>query len=141
MKKIIFLCTGNICRSQMAEGFAKALGKGKVEVYSGGIKAEGFIHPLAIKVMGEAGIDISEQKSKLIDLELLKQIDLIVTLCSNAEESCPTTPLNIRKIHCPVDDPTKVIGTDEEVLLAFRKAREEVKEVVESILKNFIFDD
>jgi arsenate reductase len=125
----------------MAEGFAKALGKGKAEVYSGGTKPEGIIHPLAVEVMRESGIDISEQKSKLIDLKLLNQMDLIITLCSNVEQICPATPVNIRRIHCPINDPTKAIGDYEEVLSAFRKAREEVKEVVESVFKNYIFDD
>jgi len=130
----MFLCTGNTYRSQMAEGFGKFFGKGRFEVFSAGIKAEGFVNLLAIKVMNEVGIDISEHKSKVINNKLLNQMDLIVTLCSNAEETCPVTPSKIKRIHIPVNDPSKIIGTEEEVLNAFRKARDETKEKVLEII-------
>ena len=134
MTKIMFLCTGNTCRSQMAEGFARAIGKDAVEVHSAGIKAEGFVNPLAIKVMKEIGIDISGHKSKMIETNLLNSMDIIVTLCGHADETCPLTPPGIRRIHIPVDDPSKVSGSDEEILAAFRKARDEIRERVDSLL-------
>lgn len=134
--KIMFLCTGNTCRSQMAEGLAIAFGKGRVEAFSAGIKAEGFVHPRAINAMKEIGIDISGQRSKAIDPALLNQMDLIVTLCGHADETCPVTPANIRKIHVPIDDPSKTEGTEEEKEHAFRNARDEIKEKISGILKD-----
>lgn len=138
MIKIMFLCTGNTCRSQMAEGFAKYLSKGKMEVHSAGVKAEGFVNPLAIEVMKEVGIDISEQKSKVVDLNLLNKMDYIITLCSNAEETCPVTPPHIKRIHIPIDDPSKERGSRKEILPAFRKARDKIKFEVENLLKTIL---
>ena len=134
MTRIMFLCTGNTCRSQMAEGFAKVLGKGKIEAFSAGVKAEGFVNPHAIKAMKEIGIDLSGQKSKVIDPMLLNRMDIIVTLCSNAEETCPVTPPKIKRIHIPIDDPSNAKGTDEEVLAAFKKTRKEIEEKIRLIL-------
>jgi arsenate reductase len=129
MKKIMFLCTANSCRSQMAEGFAKEFGKGLVEVHSAGLMSAG-VHRRAIAVMKEVGIDISKQKSKEIDEDLLRKMDIVVTLCGNAEETCPWTPLNIRRIHWPIKDPVGTLGTEEEIMNEFRRARDEIKEKV-----------
>lgn len=126
MIKIMFLCTGNSCRSQMAEGFARELGKGLIEPYSAGIIAAG-VNPRAIAVMKEAGIDISGQKSEEINEDLLRTMDIVITLCSNAEESCPYTPPEIKRIHWPVKDPVGTIGTEEEIMKEFRRARDEIK--------------
>ena len=134
MKKVMFLCTGNTCRSQMAEGFAKELGKGLIESYSAGLMPAGVVHPRAIAVMKEAGIDISGQKSKGIDPELLGTMDIIVTLCGNAEASCPFTPPSIQRLHWPVDDPIGAKGTEEEIMKEFRKARDEIKAGVKGLL-------
>jgi len=127
MKKVMFLCTGNTCRSQMAEGFAKQLGKGLIEAHSAGLMPAGVVHPRAIAVMKEAGIDISGQTSKAIDSDLLRKMDIVVTLCGNAEASCPVTPPEIRRMHWPVDDPVGTAGTEGEIMGAFRKARDEIK--------------
>jgi len=127
MKKVMFLCTANSCRSQMAEGFAKELGKGLLEVYSAGLFAAG-VHRRAIAVMKEIGIDISRQKSKEINEELLRQMDLVITLCGNAEASCPWTPPHIKRIHWPIEDPVGTIGTEQEIMNGFRRARDEIKE-------------
>lgn len=126
MIKIMFLCTGNSCRSQMAEGFARELGKGLIEPYSAGLIAAG-VNPRAIAVMKEAGIDISGQKSEEINEDLLRTMDIVITLCSNAEESCPYTPTEIKRIHWPVKDPVGTIGTEEEIMKEFRRARDEIK--------------
>jgi arsenate reductase len=134
MKKLMFLCTANSCRSQMAEGFAKEFGKGLIEVYSAGLMSAG-VHRKAIAVMKEMGIDISTQKSKVIDEDLLKKMDIIVTLCGNAEESCPWTPPHIKRIHWPIKDPVGTIGTEEEIMNEFRRARDEIKEKVKKLIE------
>lgn len=134
MIKIMFLCTGNTCRSQIAEGFAKSIGKDKFQVFSAGIKAEGFVNPYAIRVMKEIGIDISNQQSKVIDYELFKTMDYVITLCSNAEETCPFTPPQIKRIHIPIDDPSKVKGNEDEILSAFRNTRDEIELKVKELL-------
>ena len=134
MKKIMFLCTANSCRSQMAEGFAKEFGKGLIEVYSAGLMSAG-VHRRAIAVMKEIGIDISTQKSKTINEDLLKKMDIIVTLCGNAEESCPLTPPHIKRIHWPIKDPVGTLGTEEEIMNEFRRARDEIKEKVKKLIE------
>jgi arsenate reductase len=134
MKKIMFLCTANSCRSQMAEGFAKEFGKGLIEVHSAGLMAAG-VHNRAIAVMKEIGIDISNQKSKVIEEGLLKQMDIIVTLCGYAEELCPYTPPEIKRIHWPIKDPVGTIGTEQEIMNEFRHARDEIKEKVQKLIE------
>ncbi len=133
MLKVMFLCTGNSCRSQMAEGLARKLGQGRVAVYSAGLIPAG-VNPYAKRVMKEIGIDISGQKSKVIDEELLRKMDIIITLCGNAALSCPLTPLEIKRLHWPIEDPVGTIGTDDEILEAFRKARDEIRERIEGFL-------
>jgi arsenate reductase (thioredoxin) len=134
MKKIMFLCTANSCRSQMAEGFAKEYGKGIVEVYSAGLMAAG-VQQRAIAVMKEIGIDISRQQSKEIDANLLRQMDIVITLCGHAEETCPLTPPEIRRIHWPIKDPVGTTGTEEQIMNEFRRARDEIKEKVEGLIR------
>ena len=126
MNKIMFLCTGNSCRSQMAEGFAREFGKGLIEPYSAGLIAAG-VNKRAVTVMKEAGIDISGQKSEEINEDLLKTMDIVITLCGNAEESCPYTPPEIKRMHWPIEDPVGTIGTEEEIMREFRRARYEIK--------------
>lgn len=133
MLKVMFLCTGNSCRSQMAEGFARAFGKGLIEPYSAGLMAAG-VHPRAIAVMNEIRIDISKQKSKEIDEAYLRSMDVVITLCSNAEESCPWTPPEIKRLHWPIKDPVGTIGTDEHIMNEFRRARDEIREKVEEFV-------
>ena len=134
MKKVMFLCTANSCRSQMAEGFAKEFGKGLIEVHSAGLMAAG-VHRRAIAVMQEIGIDISRQKSKEIDEDLLRKMDIIVTLCGNAEETCPWTPPQIQRIHWPIKDPVGTVGTEVEIMKEFRRARDEIKERVKKLVE------
>ncbi len=140
MKKIMFLCTANSCRSQMAEGFAREFGKGLIEVYSAGLMSAG-VHKRAIAVMKEIGIDISKQRSKEIDEELLRKMDIVITLCGNAEETCPWTPPNIKRIHWPIKDPVGTIGTEEEIMNEFRRARDEIKEKVISLIEEIKITD
>jgi len=135
MKKVIFLCTANSCRSQMAEGLAREYGKGLIEVYSAGLMAAG-VHRRAIAVMKEIGIDISGQKSKMIEENFLKKMDIVVTLCVHAEEYCPVTPPGIKRIHWPIKDPVGTIGTEEQIMREFRRARDEIKEKVQDLIKD-----
>ena len=134
MKKIMFLCTGNSCRSQMAEGFAREFGKGLIEPYSAGLMAVG-VHQRAIAVMKEAGIDITGQKSEEIDEGLLRTMDMVITLCSNAEEACPYTPPEIMRIHWPITDPVGTSGTEAEITKEFRRARDEIREKIENLIR------
>ena len=134
MKKVMFLCTGNTCRSQMAEGFARELGEGIIEPCSAGLMPAGVVHPLAIRVMAEAGIDISGQRSTGIDTDLLQKMDIIVTLCGNAEASCPVTPPDIRRLHWPIDDPVGTAGTEGKIMTAFRNARDEIKRKITELI-------
>lgn len=133
-KKIMFLCTANSCRSQMAEGFAKEFGKGLIEVYSAGLMTAN-VHRRAIAIMKEVGIDISRHTSKLIDEDLLKQMDIVVTLCGNAEEYCPLTPPEIKRIHLPVKDPVGTVGSEEAIMTDFRRARDEIKGKVQKLIQ------
>lgn len=133
-KKVLFLCTGNSCRSQMAEGFVRALGGESWEAYSAGLDPQG-VNPNAVKVMSEAGIDISGQKSKLIDPAVLENVDLIVTLCGSADEKCPAVPARVRREHWPLEDPAKATGSSDEVLEVFRRVRDEIHRRVEDLTK------
>jgi len=119
----------------MAEGFARELGKGLLQARSAGLMAAG-VHPRAIAVMREAGIDITGQKSKEIDTDLLGTMDMVITLCGNAEESCPWTPPEIRRLHWPVRDPVGTVGTEEEIMEAFREARDEIKQKIIELINS-----
>jgi len=132
--KIMFLCTGNSCRSQMAEGLARELGNGILEPFSAGLMAAG-VHDRAIAVMKELGIDISRQKSKEIDESFLKTMDVIITLCDNAAEACPRTPPGIKRIHWPIRDPVGIWGTEKVIMNDFRRARDEIKEKLQEFVK------
>lgn len=118
----------------MAEGFARELGRGIIEPYSAGLLAAG-VNERAAAVMREIGIDISGQRSKEIDGDLLRTMDAVVTLCSNARESCPVTPPGVRRFHWPVKDPVGAVGTEAEVLAEFRRAREEIRELVLRLIR------
>jgi arsenate reductase len=117
----------------MAEGFARELGKALVEPHSAGIMAAG-VHPRAIAVMAEAGIDISGQRSKEIDPDLLRTMDVVITLCDNAAESCPWTPPSLKRLHMPVKDPVGTAGTDDEIMREFRRARDEIREKIQGFI-------
>jgi arsenate reductase len=135
MLKIMFLCTGNSCRSQMAEGFSREFGRGLLDVHSAGLLAT-RVHPRAIMVMNEAGIDISGQYSKEIEEEFLRQMDIVITLCGNAEASCPATPSVLKRLHWPINDPVGTVGSEDEILKAFRTARDEIREKVKDFIRD-----
>jgi arsenate reductase len=117
----------------MAEGFAGEFGKDRLEVHSAGLIAAG-LHPRAVSAMKEIGIDISNQKSKEVDEVLLRTMDVVITLCGNAEEACPWTPPELRRLYWPIKDPVGTIGSEKKIMNEFRRARDEIKEKVISFL-------
>ncbi len=131
--RVLFLSTGNACRSQMAEAWMRALAAGSVKVKSAGIDVQG-LNGVAVTVMAEVGIDMSHQTSVRVNGELLEWADLIVTLCDNVEEQCPVVNFDTLKLHLPLSNPAKVKGNDEMMLAAFRQARDNVKKRVEYVL-------
>lgn len=135
MLKVMFLCTGNSCRSQMAEGLARELGKGLIEVYSAGLIPAG-VNPWAIRAMRDLGIDISGQKSKTIDKKLLRTMDIVVTLCDNAAEACPWTPPEIKRVHWPIKDPVGTVGSEEKIMREFHRARDQIKEKIQVFVQD-----
>lgn len=132
-----FLCTGNACRSQMAEGFAKRLLGPSQRVASAGIEAQG-LNPLAVQVMAERGIDISAQQSKVIDPDYLKHCDWVITLCGDARDRCPVVPKSVQKAHWPLVDPALASGSQAQQLEVFRQVRDaievQVKELKDTII-------
>ena len=131
-EKVLFLCTGNSCRSQMAEGWAKHLLPDLFEAYSAGTDPHG-INPLAVKAMGECGVDISGHHSKSFESLNSVPFDLIVTVCDNAAESCPHTPVGVTVFHAPFKDPPKLAAgskSEEEALAHYRRVRDEIKDFI-----------
>lgn len=124
-KTIYFLCTGNSCRSQMAEGWAKQILGSEWQVRSAGIEAHG-LNPKAVKAMQEIGIDISGQTSDIIDREVLNNAYFVVTLCGDAADKCPTTPPHVKRDHWGFDDPAKATGSEEEKWSVFQRVRNEI---------------
>jgi len=131
--KILFLCTGNSCRSQMAEGWARHFGGDHFDILSAGIEAHGK-NPRAIAVMGEAGVDISGQESTRLTDELLASVDYLVTVCGHADEHCPLLPPGVRKEHWPLEDPARASGSDEDIMQVFRASRDDIRRRVEDLL-------
>ncbi|WP_088007677.1 arsenate reductase (thioredoxin) [Indiicoccus explosivorum] len=126
-KTIYFLCTGNSCRSQMAEGWGKEILGDEWQVLSAGIEAHG-LNPKAVKAMAEAGIDISGQSSDIIDIDILNNADFAVTLCGDAADKCPVTPPSVKRDHWGFPDPAKAEGTEEEKWEVFREVRDGIGE-------------
>lgn len=124
-EKILFLCTGNSCRSQMAEGLLRAMAGGRCEVFSAGTRPQG-VHPDAVRVMREIGIDISQQRSQHVDEFLDAGIDRVIAVCSNARESCPVFPGNVARLHWSFDDPAAAAGGAEARMAVFRRVRDEI---------------
>lgn len=124
--KIMFVCTGNSARSQMAEGFARHFGMGRVEAYSAGMEPS-RLNAFAATVMREKGIDISHQGSKAFDEDLARGMDVVVTVCGSADERCPVLPPEVTRFHWPLEDPAAVHGAEAEILATFRKSRDEIE--------------
>ncbi len=130
---LLFLCTGNSCRSQMAEGWARTLADDGLRVRSAGIEAHGK-NPRAIMVMAEAGVDISTQESNQVDTEWLVWADYVVTVCGHADEHCPVIPAGTTKEHWPLPDPAKAQGSEEQVMAVFRASRDDIRNRVAELL-------
>lgn len=130
---VLYLCTGNSCRSQIAEGWSRLIGNGWVEAQSAGIEAHGK-NPRAIAIMEEAGIDISDQESTIVSDEMLRCADVVVTVCGHADEQCPVLPPGVKKVHWPLTDPAKATGTEEEIMDQFRATRDEIETRVRGLL-------
>ena len=136
--KILFLCTGNSCRSQMAEGWARKLKSDEIEAYSAGIEKHG-LNFLTVKVMAEAGVDISNHASKRVNELLEKNFDYVITLCGNANETCPFFPGGAKKIHVGFDDPpvlAKDAQDEDEALIHYRRVRDEIRQFVFELPKS-----
>jgi len=131
---ILYLCTGNSCRSQMAEGWTRTLGETGFNAESAGIEAHGK-NPRAISVMQEAGVDISGQESTIVSDAMLRRADIVVTVCGHADEQCPALPAGVTKVHWPLTDPAKVTGSEDEIIAEFRATRDEVKKRVQALLE------
>ena len=126
MKKVLVLCTGNSCRSQLAEGYLRHFANGQAEVFSAGIETHG-VNPKAIQVMSEDGIDISHHTSNHIDQYADISFDKVITVCDHAQERCPFFPSSAERFHQNFPDPAKATGSDEEVLDEFRRVRDMIK--------------
>ncbi|MBU2676813.1 MAG: arsenate reductase (thioredoxin) [Gammaproteobacteria bacterium] len=132
---ILFLCTGNSCRSQIAEGWAKHIGGDSIVVQSAGIEAHGK-NPRAIEVMRESGIDISGQESTIVSDGMLHDADVVVTVCGHADEQCPVLSPEITKLHWPLTDPARATGTEEQIMTEFRATRDEIEGRVNELLES-----
>lgn len=133
--KILFLCTGNSCRSQMAEGWAYHLKSVAIEAYSAGIETHG-LNPYAVKVMQEAGVDISGHRSKLLNSLMNITFDWVITVCDNARETCPVFPGKVKRYHISFNDPPKLAAnakTEEEALPHYRQVRDEIRQFIETL--------
>lgn len=133
-KRVLILCTGNSARSQMAEGLLRKLAGDRFAVESAGTVAS-FVRPQAIQVMSEVGIDISSHRSKSLEVFLASPFDYVITVCDNANQSCPVFPGMAERIHWSLDDPAEATGTDDEILAVFRKVRDEIRQKLIDFIK------
>jgi len=129
---VLVLCTGNSCRSHIGEGFLRAAAGELVNVQSAGSKPAGYVHPLAIKVMAEVGIDISGHCSKHLKEFLDQPVHTVITVCGNVDQGCPIFPGQVNRHHWPFEDPAKAAGSEEEILACFRRVRDEMRRVFEA---------
>lgn len=134
---VLILCTGNSCRSHLAEGILRAAAGDTLRVASAGSKPAGYVHPLAIKVMQEIGIDISGHHSKHLNEFLNQQVDTVITVCGNADQACPMFPGQVNRYHWGFDDPAHATGTEEEQLAVFRRVRDEIRRVFEAFAAGY----
>lgn len=137
MKNVLVLCTGNSCRSHIAEAILRAAAKDIFEVNSAGSNPAGYVHPKAVAVMKEIGIDISNHSSKHMNDFLKRDVHTVITVCGNADQACPSFPGQLKRYHWGFDDPAKAEGSDEEVLDVFRRVRDEIKLVFEAYASGY----
>lgn len=135
--RVLILCTGNSCRSHMAEGILRAAGGDLFEVHSAGSNPAGYVHPMAIEALKEIGIDISSHDSKHMDTFLDRDINTVITVCGNADQACPAFPGQVERYHWGFFDPAKATGTDEEAMNCFREIRDQIKLVFEAYVSGY----
>lgn len=135
-QRVLFLCTGNSCRSHMAEGWLRKLGGNDFETFSAGSKPAGYVHPLAVDAMQEAGIDISQHRSKSLTEFTGETFDYVITVCDNARDVCPAFPGAAHQLHWGFDDPAHVPGTDDEKRRVFRRVRGEIEHRIRLFLSS-----
>ena len=136
-KKVLVLCTGNSCRSQIAHGYLAHFGSDKVDVYSAGIETHG-VNPRAIATMKEDGIDISQHTSNNVNEYAQMEFDYVITVCDNAKENCPYFPAKVKMLHHNFPDPAKAKGNEEEITSEFRRVREMIKEYSQNFIREYI---
>ncbi|MFM2081876.1 MAG: hypothetical protein RL380_567 [Verrucomicrobiota bacterium] len=124
---VLILCTGNSCRSHLAEGILRAAAGDILDVQSAGSKPAGYVHPLAVKAMAEIGIDISAHRSKHMNDFLAQPVQTVITVCGNADQACPIFPGQVERHHWPFDDPAHAVGNEAEQMEVFRRVRDEIK--------------
>jgi len=129
---ILILCTGNSCRSHLAEGILRRAGGDLFDVHSAGSKPAGHVHPKAIQVMSEIGIDISSHQSKHLGEFLTRPVDTVITVCGNVDQACPVFPGQVNRYHWPFEDPAHAQGSEDEILSVFRRVRDEIRRVFEA---------
>ena len=129
---VLILCTGNSCRSHLAEGILRAAAGDILEVASAGSRPAGYVHPLAIRVMQEIGMDIAGHRSKHLSEFLARPVETVITVCGNADQACPMFPGQVNRHHWGFDDPAHATGTEEEQLAVFRRVRDEIRRVFEA---------
>ena len=129
---VLILCTGNSCRSHMAEGILRAAAGDRLDVQSAGSKPAGYVHPLAIKALAEIGIDISTHHSKHMDEFLSQDVETVITVCGNADQVCPMFPGQLNRYHWGFDDPAHATGSEDEQMAVFRRVRDEIRKVFEA---------
>ena len=129
---VLILCTGNSCRSHLAEGILRAAAGEVIDVRSAGSEPAGYVHPLALRVMKEIGIDISGHRSKHVNEFVQQPVETVITVCGNADQACPTFPGRVNRYHWGFDDPAKAGGTEGEKLAVFRRVRDEMRKVFEA---------
>lgn len=129
---VLVLCTGNSCRSHMAEGILRAASQGAFAVASAGSKPAGYVHPLAVKALAEIGIDISSHTSKHLNEFLDRKVETVITVCGNADQVCPVFPGQVNRHHWPFVDPAHATGTEDEQMQVFRQVRDEIRRVFEA---------
>ncbi len=134
MKKVLVLCTGNSCRSQMAEALWNNIGAGEWQAFSAGSKPAGYVHPMAMDAMEEIGLDIRSNRSQHVDEFQNETFDIVVTVCDNAREACPVFPGAGETLHWPFDDPAYATGSDEEKQREFARVRDEIAERIRDFL-------
>ena len=126
---VLILCTGNSCRSHLAEGILRQVAGDLIEVASAGSKPAGYVHPLAIRALGEIGIDIAAHTSKHLDAFTTRPVETVITVCGNADQVCPVFPGQLNRHHWPFEDPAHATGSEEEKMAVFRRVRDEIRRV------------